>query len=211
MADQINFQEEFQLSRKYNNRNDPIHVTRFLNLMYEFMLQVRRNAFQDASGTVLMDTFCDLADDDEIWNLLTGRVWEFRKSWVEYEDKLHKDMCLAYVLTRLRHRLPPPRLDNQAIKTDLDLVRQRLRLSIEFLATGGNTKRRATRDERTDIESYTEVMEGTFRNVPPRSPRQVASQSGQFGRPPSPTTPEPPRKKLKTNLVAAAAVDKSES
>lgn len=78
------FQTDFRLQLEhYHNLNNPLHLGRFQNIVYEFMERVRADAFDDAPGQELMEEFCDLVDNDHVWHLAETRVPEFRLSWQE--------------------------------------------------------------------------------------------------------------------------------
>ena len=84
MGDQVNFREKFRLQREvHNNVNNPVHLGRFQNVVYDFMVGVRANSYDHSLGQEPMDEFCVLLDDDDVWCQATAKVSEFRFSWEE--------------------------------------------------------------------------------------------------------------------------------
>lgn len=78
------FKEGLRLQREvYNDLNNPQHLGKFQDLVYDFMKEVRANALEDFFGLQLMNDFCALVDDDDVWHLAETKVPEFRLSWEE--------------------------------------------------------------------------------------------------------------------------------
>ena len=76
------FKEDFRLQREvYNDLNNSQHLEKFQNLVYDFMKKVRTNFFEDYFGLQLMNDFCALVNDDDVWHLTKTKVPEFRLSW----------------------------------------------------------------------------------------------------------------------------------
>ena len=60
--------------------NNPLEAARFQKTIFEFMKLVKDDSLGDPNGEELMDKFCKLVNDREVWHLAQTVVPEFRSS-----------------------------------------------------------------------------------------------------------------------------------
>ena len=60
--------------------NNPLEAARFQKTVFEFMKLVKDDSLGDPNGEELMDKFCKLVNDREVWHLAQMVVPEFRSS-----------------------------------------------------------------------------------------------------------------------------------
>ena len=69
-----------RLMKSGYNLDDPLEAARFQKTVLEFMKNVRDDSLGGPSGKELMDKFCKLVDDREVWHLAQMVVPEFRSA-----------------------------------------------------------------------------------------------------------------------------------
>ena len=160
--------------------NNPLDTARFQQVVSEFMKLVRADSLGDPNGEELIDKFCKLVDDKQVWHLAQMVVPEFRSGREEQyvprvcvqsstcitrlRLRVHDyalgegHACLIYVLNRLPS-LPPPRTDINILVTEQDMVTQRHKQDVEYLVTRGRGKQGATSDELDDIDDSVRQVE----------------------------------------------------
>ena len=60
--------------------NNPLDAARFQHTVFEFMKLVKDDSFGDPNGEELMDKFCKLVNDREVWHFAQTVVPEFRSA-----------------------------------------------------------------------------------------------------------------------------------
>ena len=58
--------------------NNPLDTAQFQQTVYKFMEPVRADSLGNPNGEELMDKFCKLVDDKQVWHLAQMVVPEFR-------------------------------------------------------------------------------------------------------------------------------------
>lgn len=67
-----------KLVKSEYNLNNPLDTARFQQTVSEFMKPVRADSLNDPNGEELMDKFCKLIDDKQVWYLAQMVIPEFR-------------------------------------------------------------------------------------------------------------------------------------
>ena len=78
------------IKSKYN-LDYPLDAARFQQTVFEFMELVRDDSLDDPNGEELIDKFCNLVNDKEVWSLAQMVVPEFRST--REEQYAPKNVC----------------------------------------------------------------------------------------------------------------------
>ncbi|KAL8837174.1 MAG: hypothetical protein Q9170_002635 [Blastenia crenularia] len=167
---------EFDLTRLQGQSydlNDLLALARFQSTVDDFIALAREDKVDESTNQQMIDMFCELVKDEEVWFLAQTMVPEFRSLKIDRIKKAieaRNSGCMGQldrILLRLEDwkRLPVLILDRNILIGEHDMLDQRHRMMVEHIATGGRGRMKFTPPDPDVLDRHqriTSQVQGEF-------------------------------------------------